>query len=145
MLQNGCVALRVNVRACQGAWISVAKSIRSRAARRQRSQRGIAFRHVQTKGRSNAGADLDFDTTGGVYFFDLRLDGSVISGTTRSVQFVQTGGDNEDFMPMNSTGFATGLLGTHTFSFTGRKSAAGDENIIAQSSSLTVVCQKKVL
>jgi hypothetical protein len=93
----------------------------------------------------NAGADLDFDAGGGTYFFDLRIDGAVIAGTTRSVQFVQTGGDDEDFMPLSSTGFFTGLVGTHTFTLTGRKLAAGNENIVAQSSSLTVVCQKKQL
>lgn len=49
----------------------------------------------------NAGADLDFDAVGGLYVFDLRLDGSVIAGTTRNLQFAQTTEDGPDFMPIS--------------------------------------------
>jgi hypothetical protein len=95
-----------------------------------------------------ASAEATFMGTG-VYIFGLSLDGQ--AGTTaasdRRIEMFDNAGINDDTFEEVSTAIAYASLapGDHTFTFSARKSVAGNDSLNVSASSMTAVCMKKDL
>jgi hypothetical protein len=95
-----------------------------------------------------ASAEATFMGTG-VYIFGLSLDAQ--AGTTaasdRRIEMFDNAGINDDTFEEVSTTIAYANLtpGDHTFTFSARKSAAGNDSLNVSASSITAVCMKKDL
>jgi hypothetical protein len=81
----------------------------------------------------------------GIYVFGIGLDGGApVEAADRRIEMADNPGVNDDDNEEVSTTIAfPGLVGDHTFTFSARKSSAGNGDLLVSASSMTAVCTKK--
>jgi hypothetical protein len=82
----------------------------------------------------------------GTYVFGLSMDNAAATnvGSERRIEMFDNGGIEDDsWEEVSSTYVYDGVMGSHDFRWSARKSAGADSNLIVDAATLSVVCVKK--